>query len=1267
MHTDSILGDFIISKFYFNADNVSFQIVEQGQSRRVIYNITDITLYDAVNGGSAETFSTITALSLRLEQLNYPAFQQDGEITSIANLIQGGDGVEITGDGTGTSPYIINLTSGDALFLGSYNTLVALQTAHPIALNGSYAFINQTAAADLVYYFSTDDLSWFQIPIQLENLTDVAIEIPSNGQVLTYNDTTSKWENQIISTGTPTLQEVTDEGLVDDQAVTTNAIKALGFDIHDGANNIDWRIGETDGGITVFDKDNLSDVVFSAQQDGSLSFGKGIKTGVFVTGANTAPRNYTLPDADGTIALTTDIATPTLQEVTDVVPDGNVTTNDIILNGGNLQIDYGNGSSLQFVDGATVMSTIIASGGNFSITDTETTGHQFSTDNTELTDGDKIFATREWVGDNVTTPTLAETLIAGNETGGTDIVLNDIDAIALQNGSHIRQGTIDAGNGGAKGISQICAVGYEHKWEAGRLYIMNDGGTTIREVSHNFAVTPTVNDDFTKGFVQNSRWILDNGDVYVCTDPYTGDASWELVNTGTTPNLQQVTDKNNETTNSIKAYQLVTQTNGAAKKMTLSSTNVNTERTAEWQDKDYNGIADISDIQTLTPGQNINIISDEIDVNIPPIVNTNINLGTTGIYPYGIAIDSLGNVYTANSNSDNVTKITPLGVSTTLGTTGDYPQCIAIDSLDNVYTANQNSANLTKITPDGTSTTLASLAIGGARYSIAIDSLQNIYVACFNSNNVIKVTPLGVVTNFSTTDDRPSGIAVDSLDNVYTVNYFGQNITKITPSGVSTNYGTTGQYPYGIVVDLLGNVYTSNSGSDSVTKITPDGTSTTYGTTGIAPYGIGIDSSGNVYTSNTGSNNVTKITPAGVSTIFGTTGSYPIGITIDSLGNVYTANLNSNNVTKITLDSKRILAVDDNLNIIRVEGSGGGGGVTSVDLTMPSAFIVSGNPVTSSGTLAVTAAGVASQYIRGDGSLANFPTSTGGGSSVSYYLNGSVSQGTIGGVAYKEMKGIPVIGEGTDFTINADGYIAQFITDVGDPNKLLIPAGNWNFETYFSSSSTGGSPRFYIELYKYDGTTFTQIASNSATPEYITGGTAIDLYFTALAVPETTLLATDRLAVRFYVIHSSKTIKMHTEDSHLSQIITTFSTGLTALNGLTQQTQYFDEGTAGTDFNISSIVDIHTFNLPTASATNRGALSTTDWTTFNNKQNASTRRNANNSSNNNINYCGVALGTGVSESSAVWTITRLTIAASGSITTATATNVAWTNRESVIY
>ena len=60
-------------------------------------------------------------------------------------------------------------------------------------------------------------------------------------------------------------------------------------------------------------------------------------------------------------------------------------------------------------------------------------------------------------------------------------------------------------------------------------------------------------------------------------------------------------------------------------------------------------------------------------------------------------------------------------------------------------------------------------------------------------------------------------------------------------------------------------------------------------------------------------------------------------------------------------------------------------------------------------------------------------------------------------------------------------------------------------------------------------------------------------------------------------------------------------TGITSLNGLTALTQTFAVGTSGTDFGISSASSTHTFNLPTASAANRGALSSADWTTFNNK------------------------------------------------------------------
>ena len=295
-----------------------------------------------------------------------------------------------------------------------------------------------------------------------------------------------------------------------------------------------------------------------------------------------------------------------------------------------------------------------------------------------------------------------------------------------------------------------------------------------------------------------------------------------------------------------------------------------------------------------------------------------------------------------------------------------------------------------------------------------------------------------------------------------------------------------------------------------------------------------------------------------------------------------------------------ILGVDASGNVVETT-AGGTGTVTSVDLTMPAAFSVTGNPITTSGTLAVAAAGLSTQYIRGDGQLANFPTTSGGGASVSYYLNGSVSQGTFGGVAFREMSRTPIFGAGTNFSINADGYIQSFITDANDPNQLLIPAGNWNFEMYFNASSGGGSPSFYVELYKWDGTTLTLIATSSANPEGITNGTTVDLYTTALAVPSTVLAATDRLAVRVYVTHSGRTITLHTEDNNLCEIITTFSTGLTALNGLTDQVQFLAVGTSGTDFAINSTGSTHTFNIPSASALNRGLLLAADWTTFNGK------------------------------------------------------------------
>jgi hypothetical protein len=140
-------------------------------------------------------------------------------------------------------------------------------------------------------------------------------------------------------------------------------------------------------------------------------------------------------------------------------------------------------------------------------------------------------------------------------------------------------------------------------------------------------------------------------------------------------------------------------------------------------------------------------------------------------------------------------------------------------------------------------------------------------------------------------------------------------------------------------------------------------------------------------------------------------------------------------------------------------------------------------------------------------------------------------------------------------------------------------------------SANGGTPQMYAELYKYDGTTFTLISTS--TNEILYDGVNLNLYTFGMTVPATTLALTDRLAIKLYATNSGgKTTTVHTQDSHLCQVITTFSTGITALNGLTAQVQYFQVGTSGTDFNISSTTATHTFNIPDASATARGLITT---------------------------------------------------------------------------
>ena len=348
--------------------------------------------------------------------------------------------------------------------------------------------------------------------------------------------------------------------------------------------------------------------------------------------------------------------------------------------------------------------------------------------------------------------------------------------------------------------------------------------------------------------------------------------------------------------------------------------------------------------------------------------------------PYGLAVDTQGNVYVADTGNAVVRKITPAGTVSTLisnsyviTTNGNFgytnkffetPMGIAVDTFGNIYVSDYSGMNICKFTPGGVVIPGGygedGVAIGCVYNStgLAVDQYGEIFVSGKDSDYIKELYP-----DDSDYDSEnygrdylyyPGGVAVDVFGNVYVADTYDQVIWQITAdednmfilageegdSGSDNGTGIDASFdnPEGLAIDTLSNIYVADTDNSAIRLISTNGTVSYWAGDGQGfengagpegaldnPRGVAVDAAGNVYVADAGNGRVLEFSTQGRVSTFDSDFSDPFGLAFDSSGNLYVADSWSNfAIDEVTPEGTQteLYYADQELEGIAVDGAG---------------------------------------------------------------------------------------------------------------------------------------------------------------------------------------------------------------------------------------------------------------------------------------------------------------------------------------------------------